>query len=245
MSGSEIARLRRQLEAEYLAGRWALYGLACGWAKHEYIQRRLRNMEEYQSKLARLVGQERAAAIVCEVIDEVRDQERATRPVVPVVGGEEGGEAQARVEVEVEVEAEVEAPAAGTLVGGVNGKGALPVSAWRSQGEGKAEAQAEEDEDEEEPERPIEKILWLLAYRHGEEEADLLYLFYAISDEEAKIIADLKMEQAGRRCRLLSLRKLPSGFGVPYGRYRGRIHVRSDGSIVEGDYLTMRTIARE
>jgi hypothetical protein len=87
----------------------------------------------------------------------------------------------------------------------------------------------------------IEKTLWLLAYRHSEEEADILYLFYAASDKEAQVIAELKMEQGGRPCCLLTLRKLPGGFGVPYGRYRGLIHVRVDGSVVEGDYLKERT----
>nr|BBH95996.1 hypothetical protein KTA_41950 [Thermogemmatispora argillosa] len=240
MSGSEIARLRRQLEAEYLAGRWALYGLASGWAKHEYIQRRLRNMEEYQSRLAELVGVERAAAIVCEIIDDVRDQERAARPAAEEDGalgrgGEStGGEGGERGPMHVEADM-----GAGTLVAGSNGNGVPAGAACKPQPE--RDPEAEDDEEE----RPIEKTLWLLAYRHSEEEADLLYLFYAISDEEARIIADLKIEQGGRHCSLLMLRKLPGGFGVPYGRYRGRIHVRPDGSIVEGDYLTARTLKQD
>ncbi|WP_322481167.1 hypothetical protein, partial [Thermogemmatispora sp.] len=126
----------------------------------------------------------------------------------------------------------------GTLVAGNNGNGALAGAGntWRP----RPGPRPDPDPEDEEEGRPIEKTLWLLAYRHDEEEADLLYLFYAISDEEARIIADLKMEQGGRHCSLLMLRKLPGGFGVPYGRYRGRIHVRPDGTIVEGDYLTGR-----
>ncbi|MBX5459156.1 MAG: hypothetical protein IRZ31_19870 [Thermogemmatispora sp.] len=227
MSGSEIARLRRQLEAEYLAGRWALYGLACGWAKHEYIQRRLRNMEEYQSKLAQLVGPERAAAIVCEVIDDVRDKDREQQAPGQTASEEATPEGEGKVGIEEKAR----------LNGnGLNGSGA-------GAGQPLAEEKAALDEGEREP--IIKKTLWLLAYRHSEEEADMIYLFYAVSDEEARIIADLKMEQGGRHCCLLMLRKLPAGFGVPYGRYRGCIHVRPDGSIIEGDYLKMRTTAQD
>jgi hypothetical protein len=228
MSGSEIARLRRQLEAEYLAGRWALYGLACGWAKHEYIQRRLRNMEEYQSKLAQLVGPERAAAIVCEVIDDVRDRDREQQ-----APGQATSEKVALEEREGEVGIEEKARLDGN---GLNGSGV-------GAGQPPVEEPTALDDGEREP--IIKKTLWLLAYRHSEEEADMIYLFYAVSDEEAKIIAELKMEQGGRHCCLLMLRKLPAGFGVPYGRYRGCIHVRSDGSIIEGDYLKMRTTAQD
>jgi hypothetical protein len=206
MSGSEIARLRQRLEEEYTAGRRALYGLASGWAKHEYIHRRLRNMEQYHKELAEIVGTDRATEIVCEVLDTVREEE-APR-------GRADGRGSSRDR------------GSGERAGGPGG------SAGKEQPRDQSE---EEDSDE-----IIEKTLWLLAYRHREEEADILYFFYAVSEEEAQIVAGLKLDEGEEKLSLLTLRALPHGFGVPYGRYRGVIHVRVDGSIVEGDYLIER-----
>jgi hypothetical protein len=93
--------------------------------------------------------------------------------------------------------------------------------------------------------RAIEKTLWLLAYRSREEDADILYLFYAACQEEVELVTYARLSRAGDGATMLMLRQLPHGFGVPYGRYRGMIHVRLDGSIVEGNYLIERSIAQD
>jgi hypothetical protein len=77
MSGSEIARLRQRLEDEYTAGRRALYGLASGWAKHQFISRRLSNMDDCRLELERLVGKEEAMRIVCETLEAARSRAAA------------------------------------------------------------------------------------------------------------------------------------------------------------------------
>ncbi len=66
---SEVARLRAQIEQEHAACVWALSGLASGTAQHFFIQRRFRQMDAAHRSLTKLIGEEEATTIVCEVFD--------------------------------------------------------------------------------------------------------------------------------------------------------------------------------
>ncbi|MDQ2906292.1 MAG: hypothetical protein ABI456_21825 [Ktedonobacteraceae bacterium] len=63
---SDVAQLRNQIEAEYIAARRGLEGLAAV-ARHEYISARMENMDRYHRQLVGLVGEERAIQIVAQV----------------------------------------------------------------------------------------------------------------------------------------------------------------------------------
>lgn len=69
MSVSEVARLMRQIEAEYVAAERGLHGLALGTAQHEFITRRMENMEGCRKQLAVLVGDQRATELTAQAID--------------------------------------------------------------------------------------------------------------------------------------------------------------------------------
>ena len=73
---SEVARLRRQIEQEHAASTWALSGLAEGTARHDFIQRRLEHMSIAHDGLSALLGEEQAAAVVCEIVDATAQSER-------------------------------------------------------------------------------------------------------------------------------------------------------------------------
>ena len=56
---SEVTRLRKQIEAEYIAAQRGLEGLA-EVARHQYITTRMENMDRYHRQLVGLVGEEQA-----------------------------------------------------------------------------------------------------------------------------------------------------------------------------------------
>jgi hypothetical protein len=64
---SEVAELRRRIAAECDAGWWALHGLASGKAQHEFIRARFTQIEVCCVRLTKLVGEEQATDILCEV----------------------------------------------------------------------------------------------------------------------------------------------------------------------------------
>ena len=64
---SEIAKLRQRIAEECEASWWALHGLAAGVAQHEFIIARFRNMEGHHAHLIKLVGEEQATEILCEI----------------------------------------------------------------------------------------------------------------------------------------------------------------------------------
>jgi hypothetical protein len=66
---SEVARLRRQIQAEYEAGTQALSGLACGTARHQFITARMERTWQLTQELVGLVGIEQAAAVLVETMD--------------------------------------------------------------------------------------------------------------------------------------------------------------------------------
>jgi predicted nuclease with TOPRIM domain len=61
---SEVARLREQIEAEYESGRQAMYGLALGTARHEFITLRMENMARRIQELRAAVGEEEAMRLM-------------------------------------------------------------------------------------------------------------------------------------------------------------------------------------
>lgn len=70
MSESEVARLMRQIEAEYVAAERGLHGLALGTAQHEFITQRMENMEGCRKQLAVLVGDQHATELTAQAIDQ-------------------------------------------------------------------------------------------------------------------------------------------------------------------------------
>ncbi len=74
--GSEVARLRARIEQEHAASVWALRGLAEGTARHNFIQRRLEHLSIAHEGLSKLLGEQQATALVCEIVDRT-SRERA------------------------------------------------------------------------------------------------------------------------------------------------------------------------
>jgi hypothetical protein len=81
---SEIARLRQQYEAEYEAAQRGLTGLAIGTARHDFITRRMEQMQRCVQDLTDLVGVQQASVLLWG--------EAATRPALkeaPVIPAQE------------------------------------------------------------------------------------------------------------------------------------------------------------
>ncbi|MEO9028243.1 MAG: hypothetical protein ABI413_05455 [Ktedonobacteraceae bacterium] len=68
---SDVARLRQQIADECEAGWWALHGLAAGIAQHEFITTRFKNMETHHLALTKIVGEEQATEVLCQIYNEV------------------------------------------------------------------------------------------------------------------------------------------------------------------------------
>ena len=73
-SGSEVARLRRQLQLEYEAAWQGLSGLAQGTAQHAFITHKLENMMDYHATLLHLVGEREANQILAETLEEAHKE---------------------------------------------------------------------------------------------------------------------------------------------------------------------------
>lgn len=66
---TEVARVRRHIEAEHQACVWALSGLSSGNLQHAFITRRIRHLDTSTQRLSTLIGEERALEIVCQVFE--------------------------------------------------------------------------------------------------------------------------------------------------------------------------------
>jgi hypothetical protein len=62
---SEVARWRQQYETEYQAAQWGLTGLACGTARHDFITKKMENMQHCIEELTKMVGARQTYALVC------------------------------------------------------------------------------------------------------------------------------------------------------------------------------------
>lgn len=71
MNDSEIARLRQQIAAEYMAAKWGLEGLCYGTAKHPFISKRMEHMEDQRQQLNTLVGEQAATSLFIESLDNL------------------------------------------------------------------------------------------------------------------------------------------------------------------------------
>lgn len=66
---SEVARLMRQIEAEYEAAERGMHGLILGTGQHEFITRRMENMEGCRKQLVVLVGDQHATELTAQAIE--------------------------------------------------------------------------------------------------------------------------------------------------------------------------------
>ena len=71
---SEVARLREQIQAEYLAAQQGLSGLASGTARHDFITARTEHIGVLHEKLAEIVGPDEAIAMIANTIWSPADQ---------------------------------------------------------------------------------------------------------------------------------------------------------------------------
>lgn len=71
---SEVAHLRQQIEQEHTACVWALHGLATGTAQHQFIQRRFKHIDIAHQGLIKLLGEEQATTIVCDIFDKTPEK---------------------------------------------------------------------------------------------------------------------------------------------------------------------------
>ncbi len=69
-SKSEVAQLMRRIALEYEAAERGLTGFAEGSSKHQFITARLENIGACHEQLAQLVGDEQAAQLVCEAMEQ-------------------------------------------------------------------------------------------------------------------------------------------------------------------------------
>jgi Na+-translocating ferredoxin:NAD+ oxidoreductase RNF subunit RnfB len=72
---SEVARIKRQIQAEYEAAYQALHGPAIV-GQHSTITAHMENMCKYGDGLANIVGDEKAHGILIEIMDESEQAQR-------------------------------------------------------------------------------------------------------------------------------------------------------------------------
>ncbi len=75
MSGSEVARLRQQIELELEAMRRGLFGISAGTARHAFIHARMERVGACQDVLASHVGEPEAAQVVCHLYTQTMERD--------------------------------------------------------------------------------------------------------------------------------------------------------------------------
>ncbi|HTI14780.1 MAG TPA: hypothetical protein VL461_09455 [Dictyobacter sp.] len=73
---SEVAKLRQELEDVYLGMVNGLRGLSSGGARHVFIHQKMREAENVHCRLTPYVGDEQATEMVCNVFDQVMNEEK-------------------------------------------------------------------------------------------------------------------------------------------------------------------------
>ncbi|MBV9257950.1 MAG: hypothetical protein JO215_08020 [Ktedonobacteraceae bacterium] len=68
MAGSEVARLRQQIQAEYEAAKQGLSGLSSGTARHTFIAARYERIGAFHEQLIEMIGPDEAVAIIAHTI---------------------------------------------------------------------------------------------------------------------------------------------------------------------------------
>ena len=71
MCPSEVAQLRLRIAEEYEAMQRGLMGMAWGTAKHDFIQARMKRVDDYHDMLAQHVGEKEATQTICELYEQV------------------------------------------------------------------------------------------------------------------------------------------------------------------------------
>src|SRR2546421_750456 len=67
MAESEVARLLREIDEAYQAAQWAFSGLACGVARHDFINAKEERIAICHQELTTLIGPDEATALVAGV----------------------------------------------------------------------------------------------------------------------------------------------------------------------------------
>jgi hypothetical protein len=71
MAMSEVALLRQRITEEYEAMKHGLSGLACGTAKHAFIDARMKRVDAYYDQLTQFLETQEATQVVCELYIEI------------------------------------------------------------------------------------------------------------------------------------------------------------------------------
>ena len=71
MGESEVARLRHQIELELEAMQRGMMDFAVGAARHDFIRARMKQVGNYQDKLAEHIGNADASRVVCTLYVEI------------------------------------------------------------------------------------------------------------------------------------------------------------------------------
>ena len=95
MAESEVRRFLREIDEAYQAAEWALTGLACGTARHDFINAKEERIAVCHQELTTLIGPDEATALVagvyfqgeqssaitaaCEPVRERHDEQQGTR----------------------------------------------------------------------------------------------------------------------------------------------------------------------
>ena len=86
-------------------------------------------------------------------------------------------------------------------------------------------------------EEVVEKTLWIFEYSTGRRDITIKHL-YARDEEEARRVVSDFIKKAEIALDWERLKHAPGGFSTGSTEFLGRIHVRPDGTIVEGRYRT-------
>jgi hypothetical protein len=68
---SEVAILLSQINAEYDAAHQALYGLASGSARHDFISARMKHIQSVSQHLIDTIGKEAALPLIVAAMDRL------------------------------------------------------------------------------------------------------------------------------------------------------------------------------
>ena len=67
-TGSEVARLLRDIQHEYEAAQQGLSGLAQGTARHQFITARMEQMHQAHEQLQALIGPDTARTLIAHAV---------------------------------------------------------------------------------------------------------------------------------------------------------------------------------
>lgn len=73
-AGSEVARLRAQIDTEFEAMQRGLHGVAAGTAKHQFIRASMERAGKLTDELAGYVGEQEANSINCQSYQRAMDK---------------------------------------------------------------------------------------------------------------------------------------------------------------------------